>query len=97
LRFGLEARQWLLIENILVKPLKEKGVKIWVFGSRVTGTHQKFSDIDVLLEGHIPALILSEIKERLEESSLPIKVDIVELRDLAESYRAQILSERVAV
>ena len=96
--FGLEPEHWAIVERLLIHPLKSSGAEVWVFGSRVRGTHQKFSDLDVLYEhSTLRGGQLAEIEEALVESSLPIKVDLVDVRDLAVSYRASILSERMRV
>lgn len=94
MKWGLEDRHVSLLEEMLLKPLTKTGASLWVFGSRARGDHQKFSDLDVLVDGALPASLLSSIREQLEESSLPITVDIVPLNELAESYKKKVLSER---
>jgi len=97
--FGLSLNDWNTLKSILIDPLKNEDSKVWIFGSRATGRFRKFSDIDVLFETSkpLPVAFLSQIKEKLEESNLPIKVDIVETIHLAESYAEQILKDRIAV
>ena len=97
MRFGLSARDWKIIEDVLVSPIKMHGGRVWIFGSRARGSHRAFSDLDVLfsVSTPLPSGELYLIKTALEESNLPMKVDLVDERDLAEAYRAQILAERI--
>lgn len=96
-RFGLTAQHEQVLTDILITPLAKKGVSLFVFGSRARGDYKKFSDLDILVEGVVPESLLSRIRESLEESSLPFRVDIVCLHDLADSYRAGVLRDRVAI
>ena len=97
--FGLTPDQYIILKNLAIDPLKGKGCKVWVFGSRAKNTNQKFSDIDLLYESAVPLELnyLFEIKSNLEESNFPIKVDIVSADELAESYKDDILSTRVQI
>lgn len=94
-RFGLASRHWELISQLVIAPLHRHNCNVYVFGSRARGDFRPFSDLDLLVEGSVDPLALSEIREDLEESNLPIKVDLVHIDDLAESYRAGILHDRV--
>lgn len=92
--FGLEERHRKILDELLIAPLKKAGYSLWVFGSRARGDHQKFSDLDVLVGGKPSQSLISQVRESLEESSLPIKVDLVLENELAESYRANVLRDR---
>jgi predicted nucleotidyltransferase len=95
--FGLEDRHWKILEKELFEPLQKAGAKIWIFGSRARGDYRPFSDIDILIESLSDRSLLGLIAEKLEESALPVRVDLVLEEDLAEGYRAQVMKERVAV
>ncbi len=97
MRWGLEPLHVQTLERFLFEPLKNRGAKVWVFGSRARGDQKRFSDLDVLFEESqpIPLAEISKIKEDLEESALPIKVDLVNIKNLAESYYASVMKDRV--
>ncbi len=97
--FGLTKEQYDLLNVLAVEPLKKANCKVWVFGSRVTNKFQKFSDIDLLYEfsGDLELSFIFKIKSALVESNLPVKVDIVNIKDLADSYKSGILEKRVQV
>lgn len=100
MKFGLDDHHWQFILDTLVTPLKKFGVKIWVFGSRATGKHKKFSDLDILIDNQnksLPQGLLAAITEQLEDSNLPIKIDIVEIQNLASSYKDSVLNDRIEI
>ncbi len=99
--FGLSDSNWKTIQHLLITPLKNNGAQLWVFGSRARGDHKKYSDLDILVEWPKPDTeslkIIQKIKEDLEESNVPITVDLVNRKDLAQSYVAGVLKERVLI
>lgn len=93
-RLTEEERQFLT--RTVAEPLAEAGYRVWCFGSRARGEGARYADVDLLVEGpDKPRALISEINERLVESNFPYKVDLVLEADLAESYRASVLAERV--
>ena len=99
--FGLNQDELNLLHKLVVSPLKDRGCAVWIFGSRARGDHQPFSDIDILFEcpqnSKLPAALLSQIKESIEESRLNYKVDLVSTEDLAKSYIDNVNRDRVAL
>jgi len=96
--FGLEDGQFAILNNLLIQPLKKANYSLWVFGSRARGDHHPYSDIDILYssnhEKRNPTLI-GDIEERLQDSNLTIKVDLVQLEDLAASYKESVFKDRI--
>ena len=83
-----------------MQPIQERGAVVWVFGSIARGHYRPFSDLDVLYSAKnkmVPMSLIAKIQEDVENSSLPIKIDLVAEADLAESYRESILRERISV
>lgn len=95
--FGLTKEQYNLLNTIAIEPLKKENCKVWVFGSRATNKFRKFSDIDLLYESsaELELSFIFKIKTDLEDSNFPLKVDIVNINDLAGSYKEDILKSRV--
>ena len=97
--FGLTKNEFDELNSIAVEPLKKAGCKVWIFGSRAKGSNQKFSDVDLLFETSTelrPGFIFKIISE-LEDSNFPYKVDIVNILELAASYKDDILKNRSPV
>jgi len=71
---------------------------IFLFGSRVKGTARVTSDVDIALKNVdiIPSEILQEMKTELEEK-LPFFVDVVDLRNLSDSFYAHIKDDLVEI
>ena len=99
MKFGLSDKDFQTLSELVINPIRDANARIFVFGSRATGRNHPFSDIDLLIDDSNCSqdirAVMSTASEAIEESSLPIKVDLVLLRDLAASYRESVMSERV--
>lgn len=62
--------------KILQQILNKYPCKFYAYGSRVKGTSRKFSDLDICYYD-IPDLVISDIREELENSDLPFIVELV--------------------
>jgi predicted nucleotidyltransferase len=69
-----------------------QGCEIRVFGSRIHGTAKPYSDIDIALKCAKPIdrRALSRLKEALQESTLPIRVDVLDWDSISEEFRGVI-------
>ena len=95
--FGLSVEDFNNLQDLAIKPLKQCGSQVWVFGSRARGDQRPFSDIDILYSSPQKPIDIGQISENLENSFLPIKVDLVCLEDLSQNYKDQILMDRQEV
>ena len=74
------------------------GAAVWVYGSRVSGTARENSDLDLVVfvsSDQIKAV--SDLKEALEESNLPFRVDLFTWNEVPESFRKNIQREHVVL
>ncbi len=75
-KFGLTSRDMQTLKEVFAKYPEVKTVII--FGSRAKGTFSVGSDIDLAIMDRLSnEKLIREIKEDLEESSLPYFVDLV--------------------
>ncbi|RLA56843.1 MAG: nucleotidyltransferase domain-containing protein [Gammaproteobacteria bacterium] len=96
MKFGLTAQQYQYIQETVVVPFKNVGATVWIFGSRARGDYHKFSDFDFMVESEEDiSSQVSKIQETLENGNFPYKVDIVQSKDLAESYRESFEMDKV--
>ena len=101
MKFGMTDEQYQLLNKLVIEPLKKNNAKVFIFGSRVGTKYHSHSDIDILFQkpdaSTLPAGLLSEIREAIEESRFPFTVDLVDKEELASSYRSSVLATMVEV
>ena len=74
------------------------GVQVWAYGSRVQGRATINSDLDVVVFAHLTdRAAIGNLREALEESSIPFVVDLHVWDDLPASFQARIESEHVVL
>jgi hypothetical protein len=83
-----------LIE-IIKSVLNEKGITVFLFGSRATGKAKENSDIDIgiISTSKDISKLISYLRERIENSNIPYKVDILDLSLTSEEFRQKVLKE----
>jgi uncharacterized protein len=95
--FGLNKKQYSILQEVLKKYVDETQFKILIFGSRARGDFKPFSDIDIcILDEKIkyPNPKLFELKEALYDSSLIYMVDVQAFSEIAsKGFRQRVLNE----
>jgi uncharacterized protein len=71
--------------------------EVWLFGSCARDEALQHSDIDIAIlpRDELPPGLFSELREIVEESSIPYDVDIVDLRSAAPSLIDEMRREGV--
>ena len=84
-----------MVKEILERLLPD-GFEAWAFGSRVTGTAKKFSDLDITVIGprRLTLLEFGNLREAFSESDLPIMVDVVDYYSTDPSFQRIIDTKR---
>ena len=87
---GITEKEQKIIERILDKYRKDYA--FFYYGSRVKGTYEKTSDLDVLIKGkaEMPLAVLQEIKEEFDNSDLPYIVNFSDYYKLDNSFYERI-------
>jgi predicted nucleotidyltransferase len=85
------------VRRILREVLGEGTATVYLFGSWARGEATSMSDIDVAVKvrSALPPGILALLRERLEESHIPYRVEVVDLDDAEPALRRRILEEGV--
>jgi len=83
------------LKKNVVDFLKDEQVKIVLFGSRARKKNQIFSDVDI---GLIPSGKLNEkkitlLKEMIENSNIPYKVEFVNFNETGKDFKNEALKE----
>ena len=88
LRVNMQPRHLDLVRTILRQHLPQSA-KVWAFGSRARGDNSEASDLDLAVDAG-RALTLIEVAALcadFEESTLPYKVDVVDMRQISAAFR----------
>ena len=85
------------IRNIVLDQLKNETVCIYLFGSWARGTQHHGSDVDIAIDfkGKNDPLKIAEIREILEESTIPYSVDVVDMHNASEGILQEIKKEGI--
>ncbi len=82
-----------LIKQLLKKNLKE-GTKVWAYGSRIKDNALPASDLDLVIispENEVNDLI--NLKEQLQNSNVPIFVQVFDWSYIPSSFKENILKQ----
>lgn len=79
----------------LARDILPEGASLWAYGSRVKGTCHDASDLDLALispEGEpVDSEYLSQFKLALQDSNIPIFVQVMDWNYIPESFKENIL------
>ncbi len=83
------------LRRTVVGALGGRRARVYLFGSWASGTERRASDIDLAIEAPapLPATLLAKLREAIEESHVPYRVDVVDLAEVEPSFRARALRE----
>ncbi len=86
-------------KNFLIKVIHRNipNCKIYLFGSRARRTHRPGADIDIALDAgeKINFRKLFDIQDEIEESSLPLFVDLVDLHSASSELKNEVKNEGI--
>ncbi len=98
MKYGLTNTELAYLDKAVITPLKMLGATVYIFGSRARGDHRRFSDVDILVDSLADlSSTISSIIEEMEESNFPYKIDLVDDRSVADSYRSSIYRDRITL
>jgi len=82
------------IQHTLITIIHERlpHCKIFLFGSRARGTNNSGADYDIAIDNgkKISNEAILDIKIAIDESMIPVNVDVVDLATVSESFRLAI-------
>ena len=85
------------VEGIVRRVLGHTPADVYLFGSWARGAQRLTSDIDVAIESAepLPRALLASLREALEESTVPNRVDVVDLAETDAAFRDRVRREGV--
>lgn len=83
------------LKDLVLNELKDEKVKVFVFGSRARGDNYIASDIDIGLipYDNLNSFKISLLKEKIENSNIPYKVEIVDFNKVSEDFKNEALKD----
>ena len=76
------------VKHMVIQHFKDKNVRIYLFGSWARGEQKRSSDIDIAIE-------ISVLREKLEDSTIPRRVDIVDMNHAGQALCQRIRKEGI--
>lgn len=85
------------LRKLVLTHLQPYPIKVYLIGSRATQTASIYSDIDIAIwpQGELPLHLVSDLKDLIEDSTIPYSVDIVDLAQVDEPFRQSVLKYAV--
>jgi predicted nucleotidyltransferase len=77
------------ILDIIGKYLDLDTYKVFFFGSRISGTGDERSDIDIGIDGPgpVPPVLLSDIRDEIDDLPTLYKIEIVDFKMVSQEFR----------
>lgn len=85
------------VRRIVLDTLGKSNAHVYLFGSWARGEATRLSDIDVAIapQATLPRGLLAQLRERLEESHVPYRVDVIDLSRTSPEFRQRVFTEGV--
>jgi len=85
------------VKGIVCGILGDRPVDVYLFGSWALGVQRSTSDIDVAVESAtpLPRALRACLREALEESTIPNRVDVVDLAETDAAFRDRVRREGI--
>ena len=82
---------------LVLRALADYPVTVYLFGSFARNETRPSSDIDIAVDprGSLPPGTMARLREELEESTIPQRVEVVDLRDADPEFRERVRREGV--
>ena len=85
------------VKGIVRQVLGHTPADVYLFGSWAHGAQRATSDIDVAIESAqpLPRPLLASLRDALEESTIPNRVDVVDLAETDTAFRDRVRREGI--
>lgn len=94
--FDIEERHLGIVKKILKELVPESTV--YVFGSRAKGDAKPYSDLDLAIDlkgKKLDLSMLAKLNSAFEETTIPYKIDIVDLKSISNEFKNNIKADLV--
>jgi len=98
-RLQMKARHLAMLRTLLAQQAPQ--AQVWAYGSRVSGNAHEGSDLDIVLRNptDLKASVASwmDVQEAIQESDLPMLVDVHDWAHLPEDFHRNIERDHVEI
>jgi predicted nucleotidyltransferase len=81
------------LRRMVLHALAEHDAAVYLFGSHARGEVRHASDIDIAIlpRDDLPFAFFADLADKIEESTIPYEVDLVDLREVDPAFRLEVL------
>lgn len=85
------------IRKMVLDQMQQESVNVYLFGSWARGTQRRGSDVDIAIkfQGENKPWKIAELREILEESTIPYNVDVVDMNNASEGILQEIQKDGI--
>ena len=83
------------VRSVVASVAEQANVQVYLFGSWARGEERVTSDIDLAIEGEDASEMAMQVREALEESNIPYRVDVVNLVEASPALLANVRKEGI--
>ena len=83
------------VRSVVESVAEQANVQVYLFGSWARGEERVTSDIDLAIEGEDASEMAMQVREALEESNIPYRVDVVNLMEASPALLANVRKEGI--
>lgn len=85
------------LKEMINEHFNGQNVRVILFGSRARGNSRTSSDVDIAIVpyGKYNKHIIATLKEKIENSTIPYKVEIINLNEVSKEFKEEILKDSV--
>ena len=82
---------------LILKYINNRPIQVFLYGSRALNTAGKSSDVDIALfsKEKLPLDFIANLRELIEESTIPYQVDLIDLNEVDDNFRKVVLKEAI--
>jgi len=86
-----------MLKKLILLHLGNRDIQVILFGSHAKNTTHRYSDIDIALlsADPLPLGLISQLKEKIEQSIIPYSVDIIDLSQVDRELREKVIREGI--
>lgn len=84
-----------IVKKIVLENIPKEKFNVFLFGSRARDKHRRGADIDIGVKGarKLDEKVIEEIKDKIEESIVPFKVDVIDFIDIGSDFKGEALRD----